>query len=153
MSEIKVLTATRLRCLNNHALRTHGMAAVAPQHLTQLPTDQLFPVLHHMLHNDRHVRVTVVLDVTVKVGTLDIEISDFNLIPTIDSETLEITPCPDAATSSAAKAATLQKRADTSLVNSSRTTSTPSGPRPSVKPRGAPARSRSPRVRSQTKQK
>lgn len=86
---VKVLTRTRLRRLNNKALKNGAAQSIRTHILDRLSDEHIYPVSMSLLHNDVEVRCTIVLDAQGHVGMLDITLADYDAIPTISYITPE----------------------------------------------------------------
>lgn len=83
MKTIRVLTKTLLTRLNRRAIVLNLNRSLRMSSLKRLPDTQVFPVTEALLHNDDHMRVTIILNEAGDRGVLDISLDEFNKLPTV----------------------------------------------------------------------
>ena len=84
--QIKVLTRTILKKLNNKARRLNLNRTLSVTAVNRLPADKVFPITWSMLHNDDHIRVHIVMDDKGGFTELDMTLDDFDRLPTMPWE-------------------------------------------------------------------
>ena len=85
MSEVKYLTKEQFQRLNDRAIRRKANRTVKPEFIQRLSEGYKFPIIETLLHNDVEMRCNIALSSEGKACWLDISLSDFDVLPTVDT--------------------------------------------------------------------
>jgi hypothetical protein len=85
MSEVKYLTKEQFKRLNNRAIQRKANRTVKPSFVERLSEGLKFPIIETLLHNDVEMRCHIATSSEGNTCWLDIALSDFDVLPTIDT--------------------------------------------------------------------
>tara|TARA_R100000773_G_C4193319_1_gene98402 strand:+ start:199 stop:456 length:258 start_codon:yes stop_codon:yes gene_type:complete len=83
--EVKYLTKEQFQRLNNRAIKRKANRTVKPKFLERLTDGLKFPIIETFLHNDVEMRCHIALNSEGNTCWLDITLSDFDVLPTVDT--------------------------------------------------------------------
>ena len=78
---MKYFTKDLLIKANNEAIRSKRNRSLKPKSIKALPDDLKFPVTFEMPHNDREMRLQIVLDNNGTNAWIDVPFKTYNKIP------------------------------------------------------------------------
>ncbi len=85
MSEVKYLTKEQFTRLNDRAIQRKANRTVEPKFVKRLSDGLKFPIIETLLHNDVEMRCHIATSSEGSTCWLDITLSDFNVLPTVDT--------------------------------------------------------------------
>jgi len=85
MSEVKYLTKEQFARLNDRAIQRKANRTVEPKFVKRLSDGLKFPIIETLLHNDVEMRCHIATSSEGSTCWLDITLSDFNVLPTVDT--------------------------------------------------------------------
>ena len=85
MSEVKYLTKEQFTRLNDRAIQRKPNRTVEPKFVKRLSDGLKFPIIETLLHNDVEMRCHIATSSEGSTCWLDITLSDFNVLPTVDT--------------------------------------------------------------------
>ena len=85
MSEVKYLTKEQFQRLNNRAIKRSANRTVKPKFIDHLSEGLKFPIIETLLHNDVEMRCHIATSSEGSTCWLDITLSDFDVLPTVDT--------------------------------------------------------------------
>lgn len=83
--EVKYLTKEQFQRLNNRAIKRNANRTVKRKFIELLTDGLKFPIIETFLHNDVEMRCRIALNSEGNTCWLDISLSDFDVLPTIDT--------------------------------------------------------------------
>jgi hypothetical protein len=90
-SRTKYFTKQTLFIVNEQAIKTDRNRTLEPKALKTLRDDLIYPVVFNMIHNDREMRVGIMVGdvddpVSATMVFLDIPFETYNVLPTVESK-------------------------------------------------------------------
>ena len=85
MSEVKYLTKEQFTRLNDRAIQRKANRTVEPKFVKRLSDGLKFPIIETLLHNDVEMRCHIATSSEGSTCWLDITLSDFDVLPTVDT--------------------------------------------------------------------
>ena len=84
METVKYLTRDFIIKLNNRAIQRNANRTLKAKFVSKLPDNCKNPIVEQLLHNDVEMRCHIAYNDKGNVCVLDIPLSDYNNLPTVD---------------------------------------------------------------------